>query len=179
MKRLLPGESKIVRLKGKGYQILKILENGVSKFPALEGRFPMVSKINFSFNQDCPAFQRIEAENVFISGQPLELDKEYTISTREFLYNGYDGYEDFPSFQNIDTTDLETITDILLKYFDIVRDLQPEYLNNEILWLNFGFEKKNINLLDLLRSTIIFKDERPFINLELLSEIRIVPIAYK
>ncbi len=43
LKRLLPGAYLyLVRLKAKGYQIWKSLENGVCKYPALEGRFPMV-----------------------------------------------------------------------------------------------------------------------------------------
>lgn len=43
LKRLLPGEYTLVRVKATGEQIWKFLENGVSKFPALEGRFPIVS----------------------------------------------------------------------------------------------------------------------------------------
>jgi hypothetical protein len=43
LKRLLPGEYNVVRLLIKGDQIVKALENGVSKYPALEGRFPMVN----------------------------------------------------------------------------------------------------------------------------------------
>jgi 5'-nucleotidase len=49
LRRLLPGNYNVVRLKAKGAQILKALENGVSKFPALEGRFPMVTKIHNFF----------------------------------------------------------------------------------------------------------------------------------
>ncbi len=151
----------------------------MSKFPALEGRFPIVSNIKFTFDPECPAFNRIESKNVFISGQSILLDRDYTISTREFLFQGYDGYENFPSFINLDTTDLETVPDILLKYFDIVRDLQPEYLNNDDLSFNFGFETINKNFFKFLKSTVLFKDQRPIINLEGLSEERIIPLRYK
>lgn len=47
LKRLIPGEYNVVRIRAKGYQIWKSLENGVCKYPALEGRFPCV---NLYFN---------------------------------------------------------------------------------------------------------------------------------
>jgi hypothetical protein len=45
LKRLLPGDFPIIRVLVTGEIILKSLENSVSKYPALEGRFPMVKII--------------------------------------------------------------------------------------------------------------------------------------
>lgn len=45
LKRLMPGDYYVVRLRAKGRQIWRSLENAVSKFPALEGRYPIVSLI--------------------------------------------------------------------------------------------------------------------------------------
>lgn len=47
LKRLLPGEFFVNRVFATGYQIWQSLENGVSRYPALEGRFPMVNKYSY------------------------------------------------------------------------------------------------------------------------------------
>lgn len=39
---ILPIHDTIVLLEVKGYQLIQALENSVSKFPHLEGRFPQV-----------------------------------------------------------------------------------------------------------------------------------------
>jgi 5'-nucleotidase len=44
--------------------VLKLLENGVSKVPALEGRFPCVSGLRFKFDPSKPAGHRIDPESV-------------------------------------------------------------------------------------------------------------------
>ena len=41
-----------------GEQIHSALENGVSQWPKLEGRFPQVSGIKFAFDPSLPASQR-------------------------------------------------------------------------------------------------------------------------
>lgn len=162
-----------MRLKAKGYQIVKILENSVSKYPALEGRFPIVSNIKFSFDPAKSSLQRIDPQNVLIGDQTIILDKEYTLSTREYIYMGYDGYDEFPNCINIDSTDLDAMFEICLKYFEIIRDLQPEYLKGDIYSLNFGFDKQHKKILDLIKKTIVFKDDRPFLDIDLLFEDRI------
>jgi 5'-nucleotidase len=43
LKRLMPGDYNLVRLQITGQQLWRTIENGVSKFPALEGRFPIVN----------------------------------------------------------------------------------------------------------------------------------------
>lgn len=43
LKKLVPAYNPIIVFEGTGAQVLKLLENGVSKVPGLEGRFPCVS----------------------------------------------------------------------------------------------------------------------------------------
>ena len=59
LKRLLPHNYELVKIKISGENIHKALENAVSKYPSLEGRFPMVSNIVFTFDQNKPILQRI------------------------------------------------------------------------------------------------------------------------
>lgn len=60
MKRIIPNTNyPLLIVKLTGGQLLSVLENGISKYPALEGRFPMLSGINFSFSSDCKVNERI------------------------------------------------------------------------------------------------------------------------
>jgi 5'-nucleotidase len=59
LKRISPNEAFIIRVKATGEQILKSLENGVSKYPNFEGRFPCISNIIFEFNPQSPPMTRI------------------------------------------------------------------------------------------------------------------------
>ena len=58
-----------------GQQIIEALENGVSKYPTLEGRFPQVSGISFGFDPTKPPGQRIDPSHVKVQGSYIELDK--------------------------------------------------------------------------------------------------------
>jgi 2',3'-cyclic-nucleotide 2'-phosphodiesterase (5'-nucleotidase family) len=57
------------------------------------GRFPQVSGIRFSYNPNNKPGLRIK--EVLIGEKPLELDKEYTVATNDFLAAGGDGYMAF------------------------------------------------------------------------------------
>ena len=51
------------------------LENGVSQWPKLEGRFPQVSGLTFAFDPDQPNGQRIDANLVKIGGKYIDLNE--------------------------------------------------------------------------------------------------------
>ncbi|KAK3673292.1 hypothetical protein LTR78_006837 [Recurvomyces mirabilis] len=70
--------------------IVAALENGVSKYPALEGRFPQVSGITFCFDPARPAISR--CSNVKINGEVVQLEKEYTMARTEYMVRGKDGF---------------------------------------------------------------------------------------
>jgi 5'-nucleotidase len=85
-----PFEDPVVVLKVTGKQIFDALENGVSNYPALEGRFPQVSNIFFETDYTKPPQQRIG--NVRIGNDPLEPSREYVLATRGYMGRGKDGY---------------------------------------------------------------------------------------
>ena len=47
---MLPFIDPIIKIEITGSDLLKVLENGVSQYPALEGRFPMVTSSIFIMN---------------------------------------------------------------------------------------------------------------------------------
>lgn len=81
-----PFEDPVVVIKVKGQQLLAALQNGVSKYPALDGRFPQVSNISFTFDPSRNSHDRIVA--VQIGGKPLDIDREYSLATRDFMVKG-------------------------------------------------------------------------------------------
>ncbi|GAB7358910.1 hypothetical protein MBLNU230_g4131t1 [Neophaeotheca triangularis] len=86
-----PFEDPCVVIALKGREILTALENSVSKVPALEGRFPQVSGLRFSFSPHQVPGSRVSG--VWVGGRPLELEREYTLVTREYMVRGKDGFE--------------------------------------------------------------------------------------
>ncbi|KAJ5884647.1 hypothetical protein N7495_009157 [Penicillium taxi] len=93
MKDLLscfPFEDPVVLVRVKGQALLDALENGVSQLPALEGRFTQVSNLSFGFTLSKPPGSRITFAR--LGGEPIDLQKEYTLSTRGYMARGKDGF---------------------------------------------------------------------------------------
>ncbi|CAK7207090.1 hypothetical protein SEUCBS139899_009898 [Sporothrix eucalyptigena] len=85
-----PFEDPVVVLRVTGQAILDALENGVSLYPALEGRFPQVSNIKYEFDPSKPAGARITKWE--IGGSAADLQKTYLLCTRGYMARGKDGY---------------------------------------------------------------------------------------
>jgi 2',3'-cyclic-nucleotide 2'-phosphodiesterase (5'-nucleotidase family) len=89
--------------KFKGSELDAILENGVGKLPAADGRFPHIAGWSYTLDASKPAGDRVS--NILVNGEPVDPDKEYTLATLNFEFNGGDGYtmlvghakNDFPS----------------------------------------------------------------------------------
>lgn len=58
-----------------GRDLIKALENGVSPFPKLEGRFPQVAGLEFGFDPSKTSGHRIEPLLVKVQGLYIDLDK--------------------------------------------------------------------------------------------------------
>lgn len=81
-----PFEDPIVVLKVTGAAIRGALENGVSMYPALEGRFPQVASIKFAFDPKRPVGDRVT--EVDIAGDGYLPDKLYVLATRGYMGRG-------------------------------------------------------------------------------------------
>lgn len=86
-----PFEDPVVVVKVSGSKILEVLEHGLGKLPALEGRFPQVSNISLIYDPSREPGSRIISCKV--GGEDIILDKKYTCGSRAYLVQGGDGYK--------------------------------------------------------------------------------------
>jgi 2',3'-cyclic-nucleotide 2'-phosphodiesterase (5'-nucleotidase family) len=81
-----PFEDPVVLLVVTGQAIWDALENGVSQYPALEGRFPQVSNIHYEFDPRRETRKRILS--VKIGGEPCDMQRKYKLVTRGYMGRG-------------------------------------------------------------------------------------------
>ncbi|XP_034152385.1 trifunctional nucleotide phosphoesterase protein YfkN-like [Esox lucius] len=126
--QILPIRDPVLVVEATGQQILEGLENGVSNYPALDGRFPQVSGIQFGFDPNGKPGHRVIAETVKIQGKSLDRDRKYRVAMKEFLTKGKDGYTMFsgcPHKQDIENAQI--LSTILINHFEsgqIVRGMK-------------------------------------------------------
>jgi len=86
----MPFGNTALLLEVDGATLLAALENGVSKAPALAGRFPQVSGLSFTYSPQAEAGKRVR--RVTIQGQELQTERRYRLATSNYLAEGGDGY---------------------------------------------------------------------------------------
>ncbi|CAE8582482.1 unnamed protein product, partial [Polarella glacialis] len=79
---MLPMLDECCLLQLQGSQVLDVLENAVSQYPRLEGRFLQVSGVSFNFDAAKPGGQRVVEGSAKIGGEPLVLDRSYKLCTK-------------------------------------------------------------------------------------------------
>lgn len=72
----------VIFLWNVGEQIYRALENGVSQYPKLEGRFPQVSGISFAFDPKKPPGSRIDPKFIKIGDEYLDMNQ---VCKKKFL----------------------------------------------------------------------------------------------
>ena len=75
-----------------GTQLVEALENGVSQYPKLEGRFPQVAGLRFAFDPSKPPGNRVDPKFVKIGDEYLLPHQFYRLVTKEYIATGHDGY---------------------------------------------------------------------------------------
>ncbi|MGE5827336.1 MAG: 5'-nucleotidase C-terminal domain-containing protein [Micromonosporaceae bacterium] len=101
---VLPFGNIVVTLQVNGAELKTMLENGVSRMPAVDGRFPQVSGLCFTYDITAPAGSRVtgavrQVAGGACTGAPVDLTAgaTYTILENDFMANGGDGYPNFAS----------------------------------------------------------------------------------
>jgi 2',3'-cyclic-nucleotide 2'-phosphodiesterase (5'-nucleotidase family)/predicted AlkP superfamily phosphohydrolase/phosphomutase len=101
---VLPFGNIVVTLQINGAELKTMLENGVSAMPAVNGRFPQVSGLCFTYNINATAGSRVtgavrQAADDTCTGPPLDLTaaSTYRIAENDFMVSGGDGYPNFSS----------------------------------------------------------------------------------
>jgi 5'-nucleotidase / UDP-sugar diphosphatase len=95
----LPFGNRVVVLEMSGRDLKRAIENGLSKLPQSNGRFPQVSGIAVEFSLDREPGNRITAMR--IGGAPLDEGKTYRVATLDFLARGGDEYTMFANARRI------------------------------------------------------------------------------
>lgn len=93
---VIPMRDPLVVISASGDVILKALENAVSKYPSLEGRFPQVGGISFAFDPSKPTGSRVPLQLVRVGDEYLQPDQLYRVAIKKYLYSGCDGFTMFP-----------------------------------------------------------------------------------
>jgi 2',3'-cyclic-nucleotide 2'-phosphodiesterase (5'-nucleotidase family) len=98
---VLPFGNISVTLTATGAELKAFLENGVSRMPAADGRFPQVSGLCFTYDITVPAGSRVtsavrQAANGSCTGPAIDLTagSSYSLTTNDFVAHGGDGYPD-------------------------------------------------------------------------------------
>ncbi|KAB7499198.1 Trifunctional nucleotide phosphoesterase protein YfkN [Armadillidium nasatum] len=90
---ILPMLDSLCVLEVTGKKLLAALENGVSQYPKLEGRFPQVAGIQFAFNPNSPPGERIYKDVVKIGDEYVDEEATYRLVTKAYMRHGKDGYD--------------------------------------------------------------------------------------
>ncbi len=88
---MLPMCDALVVLEMSGAQLRVALENGVSQYPRLEGRFPQVSGVSFTFDASLPPNSRIVGD-IKVGGHVALPHATFKVAVKEYMSKGKDGY---------------------------------------------------------------------------------------
>ncbi|XP_073811610.1 snake venom 5'-nucleotidase isoform X2 [Musca autumnalis] len=92
---IIPMRDPLILLEITGKCLYEALENSVSGYPKLEGRFPQVSGVTFAFDPSKPPGQRIDPQLVQVGDEYLNMEQKYKICIKSYIYNGCDGFTMF------------------------------------------------------------------------------------
>lgn len=92
---VVPMHDPLVVLEVTGRTILDALENAVSAYPKLEGRFAQVSGLSFAFDPQRPPYSRVIADLVQIADEWLDVKQTYSLCIKSYMHSGCDGYTMF------------------------------------------------------------------------------------
>lgn len=90
---ILPMLDELCILEMTGEKLMQVLQNGVSQYPRLEGRFLQVSGVSFDFNPTAAGCERLVDESIKVGGQILDKERLYRITTLNYLRQGKDGFD--------------------------------------------------------------------------------------
>lgn len=119
---VFPFGNYIVVLELTGEEILNALEHGVDTYPELAGKFPHVAGMTYKIDPSKEAGNRIV--ELLVDGEPIELDKSYTLATNDFMAVGGDGYTMFEDAPIVG--EFEGLDEALIKYIEKIGVVEYE-----------------------------------------------------
>jgi 5'-nucleotidase/UDP-sugar diphosphatase len=128
---IIPYDTTVITVEMSGEEIIKVLENSVSKSPAPDSRFLQVSGINFIVNNNVK--RRSKISGVTVGGLPIDLNKKYTVAINTYLYQGGDRYIMFKNKAIMQS--FSSVSDIFLEYLKTT-DLENYKFDKRIIFVN-------------------------------------------
>lgn len=95
-----------------GSVIKEALENGASGYPANHGAFAHTFGLNYEIDGSKPVGERVHS--IMIQGEPLDMDKTYSMATNDFLAAGGDNYTMFEGLKH--TGDYPALDEAVITY---------------------------------------------------------------
>ena len=128
---MLPWKDTCVILKVPGRLIMSMLENSVSAYPKLDGRWACYSGIKFAFDPAQPAGSRVHSVKT-MNDEAFDFDRDYNIATKHFISLGRDGYDCFKDPGVSYVRDEEGAALIGSMVLEQMRRFGPSYSKNPI-----------------------------------------------
>ena len=111
-----------VKLEVTGADIVKALEHGVTDYPSPAGKFPHVAGMTYKIDPSAEPGKRVY--DVMIKGQPIDLQKTYTLATNDFMAIGGDEYTMFMDKKII--AEYSAFDEILAEYIQKIGEVNAE-----------------------------------------------------
>ncbi|XP_053673374.1 snake venom 5'-nucleotidase [Anopheles nili] len=92
---IIPMQDPLLVCEVTGHILHQALENSVSTYPKLEGRFPQIAGMSFVFDPTKPPGQRVEPKLIRLGDEWLKLEQTYTLCVKSYIFGGCDGYNMF------------------------------------------------------------------------------------
>ena len=107
----------------KGSDVKAALEHGVNEYPNEKGGFPHTAGMTFTLNAYKEVGDRIS--DIKVNGEPLDLNKTYTVVTNDFMAAGGDGYDMFTAYPI--KAEYNTLMDTLLDYVEKLGTVEGKF----------------------------------------------------
>jgi len=122
----------VCKIAVSGRVLLDALNSGVSKLPAAAGQFPQVSGVTMKVDVRGPPGNRLS--EVRVNGEPLDVNKTYTVGLPDFVQKGGDNYSMFVGQRVlIDAQSGDLVVTALEKYIAAKREVAPG-IEGRITW---------------------------------------------
>ena len=109
---VLPFGNYVIVKELTGKQVWDMFENGFSKYPAIDGRFPQFSGVNVTFDSKKISGKRVE-KIVLKNGELLDLNKIYKVASDNYIAVGGDAYNMFINAKEI--ANYPALTEIVIE----------------------------------------------------------------
>lgn len=122
--QLLPMDDQLCTLQLNGAQLAKAIENSVSQWPRLEGRFLQVSGVSFVFDASKPPMNRVT--ELKVAQSDVTPEQLYVVAIKQYMHSGKDGFDMLPECPVVtDSEHLPSVQTMLTNRFHAFNSLRP------------------------------------------------------